>query len=123
MQANKKTKRNTHNKSPVEYRKQTIPKALREQVWIQNFGKKFQHKCYIRWCSNIITVFDYHVAHNIPECKGGKLCLENLKPICSRCNHSMNSQYTIIEWLKLDKNNKNKNSFWSRFFIFILNRI
>lgn len=96
----------TSSKKKNEYKKQHIPKALREQVWIHQFGKKFEHSCYIKWCTNKITVFDYHVGHNIPESKGGKLCLENLKPICSRCNHSMGSQYTITEWMKLDINNK-----------------
>lgn len=100
------------NNSLKEYKKQTIPKALKEQVWIQNFGKKFQHKCYINWCSNIINVFDYHVGHNVHESKGGKLCLENLKPICSRCNHSMSNNYTISEWLELDKNNKKKKGYF-----------
>jgi 5-methylcytosine-specific restriction endonuclease McrA len=93
-------------KSSKDYRKQHIPKALREQCWIHNFGKKYEHKCYIKWCSNKITVFDFHVGHNIPESKGGKLCLENVKPICSRCNHSMGSRYTITEWMKLDENIK-----------------
>jgi 5-methylcytosine-specific restriction endonuclease McrA len=93
-------------KSSKDYKKQHIPKALREQCWVHNFGKIYEHKCYIKWCSNKITVFDFHVGHNIPECKGGKLCLENVKPICSRCNHSMGSQYTITEWMKLDENIK-----------------
>ena len=97
----KKNKNNTKT-----YKKQHIPKALREQCWITNFGHTFKHKCYIKWCKNTINVFDYHVGHNIPECQGGKLCLENLKPICSRCNHSMGSQYTITEWMKLDENMK-----------------
>ena len=68
------------NKKKI-YKKQHIPKALREQCWITNFGHTFKHKCYIKWCKNTINVFDYHVGHNIPECQGGKLCLENLKPI------------------------------------------
>ena len=97
----KKNKNNTKT-----YKKQHIPKALREQCWITNFGHTFKHKCYIKWCKNTINVFDYRVGHNIPECQGGKLCLENLKPICSRCNHSMGSQYTITEWMKLDENMK-----------------
>ena len=100
----KKTKKS--KKTSKKYKKQHIPKALREQCWVQNFGKCFDHSCYIEWCDNKISVFDYHVGHNIPESKGGKLCLENLKPICSRCNHSMGSQYTITEWLELDHNNK-----------------
>tara|TARA_B110000211_G_C14065921_1_gene547635 strand:+ start:1191 stop:1493 length:303 start_codon:yes stop_codon:yes gene_type:complete len=95
-------------------KKQYIPKALREQVWIKNFGKKFKHKCYIRWCCNKINVFDYHVGHNIPESKGGKLCLQNLKPICARCNLSMGSQYTITEWQKLDVNKKKKKKCFRR---------
>ena len=93
-------------KKIIKYKKKTIPKAVREQVWIKYCGRKFSHKCYIKWCSNKITVFDFHVGHNIPECKGGKLCLENVKPICSRCNHSMGSQYTITEWMALDQNQR-----------------
>ena len=102
------TRKKSKSKSPTksDYRKQHIPKALREQCWVHNFGKKYEHKCYIKWCSNKITVFDFHVGHNIPECKGGRLCLENVKPICSRCNHSMGSQYTITEWMDLDKNHR-----------------
>ena len=89
------------SKSPVPNKKQTIPKALREQVWIYNFGKVFKHKCFVKWCSNEINVFDYHVGHNIPESKGGKTALENLKPICSRCNHSMSANYTISDWSEM----------------------
>ena len=36
------------SKSPDQYRKQHIPKALREQCWVHNFGKKYEHKCYIK---------------------------------------------------------------------------
>ena len=86
-----------------------IPKALKEQVWIQFVGKKFENKCYIKWCENLINVYDFHVGHNIPDSKGGKTSLENLRPICSRCNHSMSNNYTIDEWIKLGnvKNNSN----------------
>lgn len=86
--------------------KKKIPKALREQVWLKNFGKVFQHKCYISWCENIITVFDFQCGHNISESKGGSTTIDNLLPICSRCNLSMNNKYSIDEWEKF--NNKNK---------------
>ena len=89
-----------------------IPKALREQVWIKYFGKNYKHKCYIKWCKNDITVFDFQVGHNIPESKGGETVLENLRPICSRCNSSMSNNYTIDEWNKLGKSFK---SFWCFF--------
>ena len=91
-----------------------IPKALREQVWIKYFGKKYKHKCYIFWCKNDISVFDFQVGHNIPESKGGETVLENLRPICSRCNLSMSNTYTIDEWNKLGK----PYSFWCFFKIF-----
>lgn len=79
-------------------KKSPIPKALREQVWLKYFGKKYNHKCYIRWCTNIINVFDFECGHNVPESKGGDTVLENLRPICSRCNKSMSNTYSIKEW-------------------------
>ena len=81
-----------------KYRKANIPKALREQVWLETFGKIYEHSCHIEWCSNIINVFDFHVGHDIPESKGGTLTIDNLKPICARCNLSMGDNYTISEW-------------------------
>jgi len=88
------------------YRKVTIPKAIREQVWLQTFGKVYENKCYISWCENIITIFDFHVGHDQPESKGGTLDVNNLKPICARCNLSMSNNYTIVEWNKLTKQKK-----------------
>tara|TARA_B100000575_G_C22470151_1_gene313446 strand:+ start:99 stop:443 length:345 start_codon:yes stop_codon:yes gene_type:complete len=82
-------------------RKTNIPKAIREQVWLKNFGKVYENSCYVHWCDNIINVFDYHVGHDIPESKGGTLDINNLKPICSRCNLSMSDKYTIQEWDKI----------------------
>ena len=87
-------------------KKATIPKAIREQCWIEVFGKKFEHKCYIPWCKNIINVFDFHVGHDQPESKGGTLDIYNLKPICARCNLSMSDNYKIQEWIKLSDNKK-----------------
>ena len=78
--------------------KATIPKALREQVWIQKAGSVFQRKCFVRWCQNTITVFDFHTGHNVPESKGGATRIDNLVPLCSRCNLSMSNNYTIDEW-------------------------
>ena len=91
-------------------RKAAIPKAIREQCWLIIIGKKYETKCYVKWCNNTMNVFDFHVGHDIPESKGGTLDLENLKPICARCNQSMSDNYTIQEWIKLtpDKDKKSK---------------
>ena len=84
-------------------RKAAIPKAIREQCWLNTIGKKYESKCYVKWCNNTMNVFDFHVGHDIPESKGGTLDLENLKPICARCNLSMSDTYTIQEWIQLTK--------------------
>ena len=100
----------SRSESPTKRKKQ-IPKALREQVWLKQIGKKYEDKCPIGWCKNTITVFDFQSGHIIPESKGGPTTLENLMPICSRCNLSMNNQYTITEWNTLGSNDQ---SFFKR---------
>ena len=82
----------------TKYKKQKIPVALREAVWITRCGRVFEHKCLTSWCPNTITVFDFQSGHNIPESKGGKICIENLYPLCARCNLSMGDRYTYDEW-------------------------
>jgi 5-methylcytosine-specific restriction endonuclease McrA len=86
---------------PAEvYKKKKIPKALAEQVWITAMGHRFEGKCRVSWCKNKISVFDYECGHNVPESKGGKTTLDNLVPICARCNRSMSDTYTIDEWTR-----------------------
>ena len=82
------------------FTRQSIPRAVREQVWIKHMGKKYESKCYIKWCQNKINVFDFSLGHDIPVSKGGSNKLSNLYPICSRCNTSMGNKYTIKEWNK-----------------------
>lgn len=88
----------TAHKKAGKYKKATIPLALREQVWIHHMGRVFDAKCPTTWCQNRITVFDFESGHNIPESKGGPTTLENLLPLCGRCNRSMSSTYTFDEW-------------------------
>jgi len=78
--------------------KATIPRALREQVWMTQAGAVFECKCKVLWCKNKMNVFDFQCGHNVPESKGGKTTIDNLVPICSRCNISMGDRYTIDEW-------------------------
>ena len=84
--------------TPIPYKKVPIPKALREQVWLGYMGHAFEGKCRIKWCRNTITVFNFQCGHNVAESKGGKTNVENLIPICGRCNISMGSQYSIDTW-------------------------
>jgi len=89
-------------------KKKKIPLAMREQVWILYLGEKnFKNKCNVIWCENTITPFTFEVGHNVPESKGGQTCIDNLRPICSKCNKSMGDSYTIEEFSDLSKRTKN----------------
>jgi len=103
---NKKHYKKNHKRQKKKYKKKNIPKAIREQCWIQNFGEKFKSECYVHWCKNDINVFDFHVGHDQPESKGGALAVSNLKPICARCNLSMSNNYSIQEWSDLQYQNE-----------------
>jgi 5-methylcytosine-specific restriction endonuclease McrA len=81
-------------------RKCKIPLAMKQTVWVNQFGEVYKHKCVTKWCHRIITVFDFEVGHNIPESKGGVTSPENLRPICRQCNIGMGNRYTIDEWSK-----------------------
>jgi len=101
-------KKRKYNKKNKVYKKANIPKAIREQCWTKSFGEVFKHSCYIDWCDNDISVFDFHVGHDQPESKGGTLSVDNLKPICARCNLSMSNKYTIQQWNQLNGNKQPK---------------
>lgn len=75
-----------------------ITTAERQQVWLAHLGQVFSSKCTIPWCTNTITVFDFHVGHNVPKSNGGTNDLSNLLPVCKSCNLSMSNKYTIDAW-------------------------
>jgi hypothetical protein len=80
-----------------------MPTAIREQCWLNSFGEVYKSKCYIHWCANTIDVYNYHIGHDLPASKGGTDNIDNLKPICARCNYSMSNNYTIQEWHEIFK--------------------
>jgi 5-methylcytosine-specific restriction endonuclease McrA len=55
----------------------------------------------VTWCENVMDPFNFHVAHNQPESKGGATDINNLRPICAKCNASMGDDYTIDEFSAL----------------------
>ena len=101
------------------FQKANIPKALREQVWIQYYGRVFYNKCPTSWCQNRINAFDFQVGHNVPESKGGSTTIDNLVPICGRCNLSMSNTYTFDEWSATFGSRKRT---WFQFFCCCLRR-
>lgn len=107
-------RRNSLQETLIPYRKKSIPQALREAIWIHYCGRVFQHRCLVKWCKNTMTVYEFHAGHNVPESKGGATTLDNLRPICSRCNLSMGDRYTIQEWIDTFKSRRLP--WWRRWF-------
>lgn len=116
----------TIRKSSGLSKKNNIPKKIREEVWKYYNGNNFKSACKVSWCSNIIDVFNYHVGHDIPESKGGKLDIINLKPICSNCNLSMGNRFSITDWDKIGINERTtvkKLKFYLKLSVFLLGTI
>lgn len=88
-------------------KKSKIPKAIREQVWLTFIGKRFENKCFVKWCENKVTPFSFECGHNIPESKGGSMDIDNLRPICSNCNKSMGNEFSIDEFSEISKRSAN----------------
>lgn len=78
-------------------RKAKIHAALREQVWLRHAGPQFKTKCATRWCQNEINCFNFQCGHIQAESLGGATTLENLTPLCPRCNLSMGTMH-MDQW-------------------------
>ena len=58
----------------------------------------FTDKCAVKWCNAQVTPFTFEAGHNIPESKGGETSVDNLRPICGKCNKAMGNRYTIDDY-------------------------
>lgn len=92
----------------IKISKQKIPATLRTQVWDHWIGStNGKNKCL---CCNVheITQLNFACGHILSESNGGKLTIENLKPICTTCNSSMGTQ-NMDEFIETYKLNIHKN--------------
>lgn len=72
-----------------------IPQSLRIATWKKYVGEEHGKAICLCCKSAEISVFTFHCAHVIAECKGGQLTLDNLRPVCPSCNLSMGNQNLI----------------------------
>lgn len=72
-------------------RKETIPKSLKEQIWYKYIGLNLTEAPCLCCESETIKIMHFHAGHVISEVNGGPTTLENLRPICARCNLQMGS--------------------------------
>lgn len=70
-------------------KKKQIPKALKKLVWDTWVGSNVG--CTKCLCCNHekIRQIEFHCGHIVSESTGGKIMVNNLRPICAQCNLSM----------------------------------
>ena len=83
----------------VAYKKQKIPKSVRTHVWDLYIGPHInEHRC-LCCKKTLIKITNFDVGHVVAESNGGTLEINNLRPICSVCNHAMQSM-NMIDFVK-----------------------
>ena len=79
------------NKIVVKKEKKTkekIPASVKNTLWSEHFKNSIQGNC--QCCkTEVISKNNFDCGHIISEKNGGKVHLDNLKPICRSCNSSM----------------------------------
>ena len=81
--------------TPSKRKKQNIPKNIKTIVWNHYIGTNIiQHKCLC--CKKVLICnTNFEVGHVISEKMGGTLEINNLRPICFACNHSMGTENMV----------------------------
>jgi len=105
------TEPNIQNKP--KYIKKPIRKALRIAVWNKYIGcDKRKGLCHI--CKEEISLEMFECGHVVAESTGGETSLENLRPLCSLCNKSMqatNLNKFQSDYNKIISNNDDQNDY------------
>lgn len=85
-----------------KYRKKTISLPVRSKVWNTYIGE-YCGKSKCMCCGDVdISPFHFECGHVVSEKNGGDVSIENLRPICSGCNKSMNKT-NMIEYMQKNK--------------------
>jgi|694.fasta_scaffold155212_2 5-methylcytosine-specific restriction endonuclease McrA len=93
--AEEEKKRIEEEKKEAKKKKQSIPKSVRIIVWNHYIGEDIiKHKCL---CCKKVTISNtnFEVGHVLSEKNGGTHEINNLRPICFACNHSMGPENMI----------------------------
>jgi hypothetical protein len=73
----------------IKTRKSKISQAIRIVCWNTYVGEDIGKTHCLCCKTNSITQHNFHCGHVTAEANGGKLQVENLRPICAVCNNSM----------------------------------
>ena len=95
---NQEVKSTTAAHKPTARRRQ-LPSSVRDSVWNNYIGEDInKHRC-LCCKKGIITNRYFHVGHVISVKNGGTDEINNLRPICPPCNHSMGTT-NMVEFVK-----------------------
>ena len=83
------TKENDTKEKLKTTKKKSIPLSLKRNVWNKHVGEAIGKTLCLCCKLTEITQLNFSCGHIISEFNGGKLKLDNLKPICISCNSSM----------------------------------
>jgi len=81
-------KEDSTSEPDTQYKKEVIPKTVRNCLWINFYGNQREGKCACCKRENI-TIGNFNCGHVIAERNGGTTTLDNMRPICTLCNTSM----------------------------------
>jgi hypothetical protein len=82
----------------VKKPKEKIPASVKNTLWSKYFPNVIEGKC--KCCqTEVISRNNFDCGHIISEKNGGKIHLDNLKPICRSCNSSMGTQ-NMTDYMK-----------------------
>jgi 5-methylcytosine-specific restriction endonuclease McrA len=90
-----KEEEETKRQKDDKKKKQSNPKNVRVIIWNHYIGEDIiKHKCL---CCKKVTISNtnFDVGHVLSEKNGGTHEINNLRPICFACNHSMGSENMI----------------------------
>jgi len=87
-----------HPKEQQVYKRESIPKCVRNALWINYFkdSRTGMCQCCLR---EQITIGNFNCGHIVAHANNGPSSLENLVPICTLCNTSM-GKYDLKEFIK-----------------------
>ena len=69
------------------YVKESIPKCVRNALFVDYFGNSREGKCQMCF-RETISLGNFQAGHIISEANGGRVRLDNLRPVCQLCNTS-----------------------------------
>ena len=88
--------------------KKNIPRLVKDKVWEVYVGNKFKTECYI--CEKEITATEFQAGHIESEYSGGGINIENLRPVCKKCNSCVGvfNMLELKKTLKVKKTNSDQ---------------